>query len=259
METGVMSSGAGEGGGLVNEQVQIQRTPAAVPQRSSTAETSGFPLSEQSRALSAVLIRRQQDVRKILVESGTYIGGPSAKIKQRRRSERRYSWRRATTRQRCAAGVAQRAPGALAVALLRGSMAGTDERPAPRQRSERRLTTPLRPATSHDVRDLKDVLGLLQALERFLVLAGLVLGLALGAQLLDLLELCRAELRVLGQRRVDRGHILRAVIGESGRGQCQQQCPGNCNVFHRLPPLVGREDASHHTYQAARLARFTMS
>src|SRR6185312_108277 len=43
METGVMSSGAGEGGGLVNEQVQIQRTPAAVPSVQARPRLADFP------------------------------------------------------------------------------------------------------------------------------------------------------------------------------------------------------------------------
>src|ERR1700739_237236 len=42
METGVMSNGAGELGELVNEQVKIQRTPAASPSVQAAARLADF-------------------------------------------------------------------------------------------------------------------------------------------------------------------------------------------------------------------------
>src|SRR2546423_7198581 len=73
----------------------------------------------------------------------------------------------------------------------------------------------------------QDLHRLGQRVDGFLVLARLVQGLAVGAELLDVRGLLRRQLRVLCQRRVDLLHVCGAMEGQrggTGEHECAKQC-----------------------------------
>src|SRR4029078_3574632 len=89
-------------------------------------------------------------------------------------------------------------------------------------RSERRRKTKTPPAggvftCNGSALDTEDLHRLGQRVDRFLVLSGLVQRFAFCTVLLDLFHLRRRQLRLLGERIVDRLHVLRAMHRESGR------------------------------------------
>src|SRR5690349_13632728 len=141
METGVMSSGAGEVGGLVNEQVQIQRTPVAGPSVQAAARLADFPLRNnlgRSCAASPGSVRSCQKILTFLIVMSATGELQLGSGGGRRMLDR---GRRATARRQGAAGVAKPSGGALPEwqrsplgALMSGGRSGCLElppRPAP--------------------------------------------------------------------------------------------------------------------------------
>src|SRR5437867_10418722 len=83
--------------------------------------------------------------------------------------------------------------------------------------------------------DAEDALGLAEGSHRLVVLAVLVKLLAVGAQLLHFGGLLGVELR-LGQRRVDRLHLVGAVVCEC-RGCPQQKSDDGSESLHEPLPV----------------------
>jgi hypothetical protein len=69
------------------------------------------------------------------------------------------------------------------------------------------------------------------------VVARLVLGFALGAQVLHFLHLLGRELRMLRERGIDLGHVLRAVEREGGGGREEEACGERERAFHGFSSL----------------------